>query len=172
MVPMMAAAAANPELTNKAISGVGKALKIVGIAVGAGLVGFVVYNVVKKAKDTKKANDDLKKNTEGINNENVHLDEATLNNMANSLYKSFDQDAFWFSSYNDKEIINTLSRLSNKDEWKALCLAFGTRAAKKDDGGKPHDLPWFLGSNNANHKADYQAILDKIGLPGILGRLK
>jgi hypothetical protein len=179
MSAALISAAQNPELVKSATdmvkttqSNAMKVLKVVGIALGAGLATFAIVKIVKKAKEAKKANDDLSKNTKDINDTNVHIDEATLNNMANALYTAFNQDALIFSTYKDKDIVNILARLTNKDEWKALCQAFGTRAATKDDGGKPHDLAWFLGANNASHKADFQKELDRIGLPGILGRLR
>jgi hypothetical protein len=93
--------------------------------------------------------------------------------MADSLYTAFDnRKNSLYCSYDDKSIYRTLEKLRSIADWKMLVKAFATKPANNSDGGVEHDLVWYLGANKANHKADYQAILDKIGLPGILGRLK
>lgn len=171
-LPIAAAAAANPELVNKAASGIGKAVKVIGIAIGVGLATFVIVKVVKKGKEIKKEKDELEKITKQKETDGeATLEQPDLIAMANALYTAFNQDALVVCTYDDDAIIKTLSKLQTVTDWKNLCTVFGTRPATKSDGGKDHNLVWYLGSNNANHKADYQAELTRIGLPNALGTL-
>lgn len=179
-LPIAAAAAANPELVNKAVSGVGKAVKVIGIAIGVGLAGFVIYKVVTKTAKKIKENQTQKEELEKITEPNENDGEATINDadliaMANTLYTAFDEskEGSWnpWSYYDDDKIVKTLSKLQTKKDWKNLCTTFATRPAEKSDGGKDHNLVWFLGANGAKHKADYQAELTRIGLPNALGSL-
>jgi uncharacterized protein HemX len=180
MSAALISAAQNPELVRATAdvvkstqSNAMKVLKVVGITIGAGLATFFVVRLVKKAKENKAQKNELETITKTEDSDGeATLDEATLIAMSNSLYEAFDQKAKVFSYYDDDSIIKTLSKLQTKKDWKNLCNTFKTRPATKDDGGKDHNLVWFLGSNGAKHKADYQAELTRIGLPGALGRIR
>lgn len=179
---LISAAAQNPELVKSATdmvkttqSNAMKVLKVVGIALGAGLATFVIVKIVKKAKEKSEAEKKVAAYTE-IDEEKdgkKSYDNAVYVSMADSLYTAFDnkENSLW-CSYDDQSIYSTLEKLRSIADWKLLVAAFATRPANNSDKGKEHDLVWYLGANKANHKKDYQAILTKLGLPGILGRLR
>lgn len=182
MSAALVTAAQNPELVRATAdvvkstqSNAMKVLKVVGITIGAGLATFFVVRLVKKAKEKKEADKKIEAYTKLDEEKDgtKSYDDSVYTSMAESLYTAFDnrKNSVW-CSYDDESIYRTLEKLRSIADWKLLVSAFATRPANNSDGGKEHDLVWYLGANKANHKADYQAILNKIGLPGILGRIR
>ena len=183
MSTALISAAQNPELVRAAAdvvtttqSNAMKVLKVVGITLGAGLAAFTIVKIVKKAKENKVQKNELDMITKPEDNDGeATINDADLIAMANTLYTAFDEskEGSWnpWSYYDDDKIVKTLSKLQTKKDWKNLCNTFATRPAEKSDGGKDHNLVWFLGANGAKHKADYQAELTRIGLPNALGSL-
>ncbi len=161
-LPIAAAAAANPELVNKAASGIGKAVKVIGIAIGVGLATFIIVKVVKKAKGSISAKSDIKKDAEehGYKQEEKKLKDSDISQMVKNLKSAFKGS--W--GYDEDAIRGELSKLQNKHDWYALDEAFNVM--EKD--GEYWRLVDWLNDDDASDRKTYREILDKIEVTGIL----
>lgn len=170
---LVAAAAQNPELVKSATemvktaqSNAMKVLKVIGIAVGAGLATFVIVKLVKKTADKVSKDNKAAVDAEGTNPSNAKLSPSQHNAIADKLADDFDLNAWKSKWYNESDIKAQLSKIPTKDDWGCIVTAFGSR--KDNTDGKYHTLVEYLLQDDDTDRAEYQKILDKIGVTALL----
>lgn len=165
-------AAQNPELVKSATdmvkttqSNAMKVFKVVGITIGAGLAGFVIFKIAKKIKQNislKKDDEKAKKaaDEQGFDKEQKTLKDSEIDTIVRNLKSAFDG----WTGYDESAIRGELSKLQNKHDWYAVEQAFGV----KEKGDKYWRLADWLNDDDSSDRKSYREILDNIQVTGIL----
>ena len=147
-----------------------KLVKIGGLAVLAGVAGFVIFKVVKSAAKNAQQEKTLKDMTGDVNKSNVTLSQSDLTKLSEKIYAAF-VDNFYGYKYDD--IVDVLKKVQNADDWNALVQAFGNRPVKRgSDTADKRNLIWFLNDTFlTSTKKEYEKILTDKGIQNPLGSM-
>ncbi|MBO7462490.1 MAG: hypothetical protein J6T96_07820 [Bacteroidales bacterium] len=147
-----------------------KLVKIGGISILAGIMGFVAFKVVKSVAKNATQTKTLKDMTGEVNKSNVTLSQSDLTKLCEKIYAAFVDH--WYG-YKYDDVVDVLKKVQTTDDWNALVQAFGNRPVKRDsDTAAKQNLIWFLNDTSlTSTKKEYEKILTDKGIQNPLGNI-